>query len=65
MFQDLGCSAHDAKAIMDSQGIDTLDDCCILKDGELETLCKNVKHPGGTVEVITVSQSGTSRLPKD
>ena len=46
-FQDLGCSAHAAKAMVEDQGIDTLDDLCFLKDGDVETLCKNVKCPGG------------------
>ena len=46
-FQDLGCSACTAKAIMEDQGIDTLDDLCFLKDGDMETLCKNVKCPEG------------------
>ena len=27
-FQDLGCSSHAAKAMVDDQGIDTLDDQC-------------------------------------
>ena len=47
VFQDLGCSSHTAKAMAEDQGIDTLDDLCFLKDGDVETLCKNVKHPGG------------------
>ena len=47
VFQDLGCSAHTAKAMVEGQGIDTLDDLCFLKDSDVETLCKNVKHQGG------------------
>ena len=47
VFQDLGCRACTAKAMVEDQGIDTLDDLCFLKDGDVETLCKNVKHPGG------------------
>ena len=43
VFEDLGCSAH----AVEDQGIDTLDNLCFLKDGDVETLCKNVKHPGG------------------
>ena len=41
------CSAHAAKAMVEDQGIETLDDLCFLKDGDVETLCKNVKGPGG------------------
>ena len=48
VLEDLGCSAHAAKAMVEDQGIDTLDDLCILlKDGDVETLCKNIKCTGG------------------
>ena len=47
VFQELGCSAHAAKAMVEDQGIDTRDELCFLKDGNVETLCKNVKNPGG------------------
>ena len=47
VFQDLGCRAHAAKAMVEDQGIDTLDDLCFLKHSDVETLCKNVKCPGG------------------
>ena len=35
--------------MVEDQGIDTLDVLCFLKDGDVETLCKNVKCPGGAV----------------
>ena len=41
-------AVHTTKAMVEDQGIDTLDDLCFLKDGDVETLCKNVKCPGGT-----------------
>ena len=47
VFEDLGWSVHTAKAMMEDEGIDTLEDLCFLKDGDVETLCKNVKCPGG------------------
>ena len=46
VFQDLGCSVFTAKAMVEDQGIDTFDELCFLKDGNVETLCKNVKCPG-------------------
>ena len=46
-FEDLGYSPHAAKAMVEDQGIDTLDDLSFLKGGDVETLCKNVKCPGG------------------
>ena len=51
VFQDFGCSAHASKAMVEGQGIDTLDDLCFLKDGNVETLCKNVQEV--QLEVIT------------
>ena len=36
-----------AKAMVEDQGIETLDDLCFLKDRDVETLCKDVKCPGG------------------
>ena len=64
VFEDIGCSACAAKAMVEDQGIETLDDLCFLKDGDVETLCKNVKWPGGAAGEITGSQLGTSGQPK-
>ena len=47
VFADLGCIACAAKAMVEGQGIETLDDLCFLMDGDVETLCKTVKCPGG------------------
>ena len=47
VFEDLGCSACSAKAMVEDKGIDMLDDLCFLRDGDVETLCKNAKWPGG------------------
>ena len=47
VFEDIGCSPCTAKAMVVDEGIDTLDDLCFLEDGDIEALCKNVKHPGG------------------
>ena len=49
VFQDFGHSAHAAKAMVEDQGIDTLDELCFLKDGDVESLCKNVKCSGGAI----------------
>ena len=38
---------YTANTMVEDQGIDTLDDLCFLKNGDVETLCKNVKCPGG------------------
>ena len=44
VFEDLGYHACTAKAMVEDQGTD---DLCFLKDGDVETLCKNVKCIGG------------------
>ena len=43
VIEDLRYSPCAAKAMVEDQGIDNLDDLCFLKDGDVETLCKNVK----------------------
>ena len=47
VFEDLGCIPCTAKAMLEDQGIYTFDDLCLLKDWDVEALCKNVKCPGG------------------
>ena len=51
VFQELGCSACTPKAMVENQGIDTLDELCFLKDGDVEILCKNGKCLGGPAGV--------------
>ena len=43
VFQDHGCSACSAKAMVEDLGIDLLDKLHFLKDGDAKTLRKNVK----------------------
>lgn len=45
----LGFTANAAQFITDQQGLDDLDEFAILTDAEVESLCKVVRHPGGTV----------------
>jgi hypothetical protein len=45
----LGFSAAASTFIVDNQGMDTLDEFKILKDTEVEDLCKVVRRPGGTI----------------
>ena len=37
---------QDADTIVDDQGINQLHEFCYHTDTDIETLCKNVKHPG-------------------
>ena len=45
----LGFSAKAAGFITDDQGLDTLDELKVLTNDEIESLCKVVRRPGGTV----------------
>ena len=47
LFTQMGCTNQAANAIVDDQGINWLHELCYLTDTDVETLCKNVKHPGG------------------
>ena len=46
LFTQMGCTNQAANAIVDDQGINRLHELCYLTDTDVETLCKNVKHPG-------------------
>ena len=52
VFEDLECSPHTAKAMVEDQGIDTLDDLCFLKDGDVETLCDRILTYGTLLDVL-------------
>ena len=47
LFTRMGCTNQAANAIVDDQGINQLHELHYLTDTDIETLCKNVKHPGG------------------
>ena len=49
MFTRLGFTQAAAQAIVMEQGFDTLDEVKLLKDDEVESLCKVIRRPGGTV----------------
>ena len=64
VLEDLGRSAHDAKAMVEDQGIETLDDLCFLKDGDVVTLCKNARCPGGAAGGTTGEPTCNTWLAK-
>ena len=43
----LGTTAEVANKITATQGIDTIEELCILADDEVETLCRAIRRPGG------------------
>ena len=49
MFKRLGFTTTTANAIICDQGIDSLEEVCLLEPSDVETLCKTICHPGGTI----------------
>ena len=49
MFKRLGFTTAAANTIICDQGIDSLEEVCLLKSSNVETLCKTIHHPGGTI----------------
>ena len=51
-------SAKSAGFITDDQGLDTLDEVKVLTNDEIESLCKVVWRPGGTVPNLNAGDTG-------
>ena len=49
MFIHLGFSQAIATSIVDDHGIVTLTDLLRFEPSDIDTLCKNIQHPGGTI----------------
>ena len=49
MFECLSFSTTTTKAIIHDQGINSLDEVCILEPCDVETLCKTIRPPSGTI----------------
>ena len=45
----IGFSDQAAKALLEEQGIATLVEIRLLSDDEIESLCKVIRRPGGTI----------------
>ena len=50
----IGFSDAAAQALVDDQGMDTLDEIKLLTDDEVESLCKVIRCPGGTIPAPNV-----------
>ena len=50
IFERLGFTTAAANAIIRDQGIDSLEEVCLLKPSNVETLCKTIHCPGGTIQ---------------
>ena len=57
-FQRLGCTVAVATAIVDEQEINSIEELCFLMDANVETLCQNIKQPGG----VTAAPSAGANL---
>ena len=54
----LGFSAKAAGFLTENQGLDTLDELKVLTNDEIESLCKVVRRPGGTVPNLNAGYPG-------
>ena len=45
----IGFSEQAAQALVEEQGIATLEEIRLLSDDEIESLCKVIRLPGGTI----------------
>ena len=50
MFERLGFMTIASNAIIQDQGIDSLEEVRLLESSDVETLCKTIRHPGGTIQ---------------
>ena len=57
-FIRLGCSQQAAQAVVDDQGIDSINELKILTDEEVENLCKAARRPGGQAASPSAGQEG-------
>jgi hypothetical protein len=63
LFQHMGYSQVAATAIVDEQGINSLDELRILKDKEITNLCKVICHPCGQIANPNLLQQGNIPNP--
>ena len=64
IYQLLGFSLEAADLLVDDQDMDTLEELSILTDDECESLCKLVRHPGGTIPNRNMAVAGSpARIP--
>jgi hypothetical protein len=57
-FTHFGCFLAAVRAIVDEQGIISIDELKILTDTEIENLCKEVRRPGGQVANPNMAKAG-------
>ena len=50
MFTRLGCTQAAAAAIVNTQGIDSLDELKVLKPADVSVLAKTIRRPGGMID---------------
>ena len=50
MFERLSFMTAAANAIIQDQGIDSFDEVHLLESSDIETLCKTIHCPGGTIQ---------------
>ena len=59
----IGFSEQAAQALVEEQGIATLDEIRLLSDNEIESLCKVIRRPGGRLPPAAGAAAGAAQIP--
>ena len=58
----IGFSEQATQALVEEQGIATLDEIRLLSDNEIESLCKVIRRPGGTLPSPAEAAAGAAQI---
>ena len=58
----IGFSEQAAQALVEDQGIATLEEIRLLSDDEIESLCKVIRRPGGTIPPPNGAAAGSAQV---
>jgi hypothetical protein len=61
-FIRVGYSEAAALAIVEEQGIDSLEEIRLMSDDEIESRCKIVRRPGGTIPAAAGAAAGAAAV---
>jgi hypothetical protein len=62
LFERMSCTNGDAQVLVNEQGIDSLDELCLLTDKEIDHLFKLVRSPGGQIPNPNAAGAGHPAL---
>jgi hypothetical protein len=59
----IGFTHAAAQALVEEQGIDTIEEIRLLTDSEIVSLCKVIRRPGGTLPPPAEASRGAANVP--